>query len=98
MENKVHLSLPWGPFITLYSLKCQVKFSLYSVTHQYRTAYGGAEIRVHAFLTPLLGSNEYSDLSAGHFTPSKNAPVRRLGGLHSQSGRLLHGTRNLFLK
>ena len=69
MEIELHLPLSQEPYITLYPPTNQVTFYLYSETHQFRTAYGVA-IRVHT-LSTSLGTNDYSDLSAGNLTPER---------------------------
>jgi len=69
MEIKLHLPLSREPYITLYPPTIQVTFYLHSKTHQFRTAYGVA-IRIHELLTSL-GTNDYSDLSAGYLTPER---------------------------
>ena len=81
------------PFIILYPLTSQLRFYLYSNTHQFRTAYGVA-IRVHALLTSSLGTNDYSDLNAGYLT-RESLPHQEVGW--ASLPIWMHGTRTLLV-
>jgi hypothetical protein len=63
-----------------------VKLSLWLTKHYVVKAYGGADVKIHVFLTSVLVGDEWSVSRPSHFTPPPpgKSPLytldRRLGG------------------